>query len=183
MNEQEFAVKLDDMCRELPTSMAPRRDLWPDIQARLEGAAAPDVAIPQVEKVWPFAAGIAATALVALMTILIARSVTDSRPQIVQTPGPAPILVIEPQWIPEVRRTRNAYESDYIAGLERLAPATRVVVEQNLIQIQQSLADIQAALASDPGNLSLHRLLATTYQQELNLITRIGALQPTESEL
>ena len=183
MNEQEFAVKLDEMCREMPLAVEPRRDLWPGIAARLEGDQAPMAAAPRVEKLWPFAAGIAASALLALMTVLIARNVVQSPPPEARNVEPAPILVVMPQWIPEVRRTRNVYQREFLAGLSRLAPDTRALVEHDLAEIQQSMTDIQAALETDPDNVTLHRLLAMTYQQELHLVTTIGALQQTDSEL
>ena len=134
------------------------------------------------------AAGVAATALVAIMALQIMRpgGEAPSEPLSVHTvqPTAAPAETLEVgAWVPELRRASNELKADYEASLENLSPETRAVVEENLAQIHDSLAKIHEALAQDPSNAALHRLLAGTYQQELSLFSSIGALNQAEVEL
>lgn len=186
MNSNDFDIWLDRTASELPKAIEPERDLWPGIALAMDETAAPD--IQQRSRLWPFAAGIAATLV---MTMLLsplkeARVQSDAiRADSVASAAPEQVLLIEAQaaWVPEIRRTRNELDPDFRIGLESLPPETREMVENNLRQIHESLAEIHAALAADPGNLTLHRLLAGTYQQEIELISTIGAMTPSEQGL
>ncbi len=178
MNTQEFEQWLERSARELPQSIDLERDLWPDIEAQIDSANAMLAPAGQ-SRWWPFVAGIAATLVVAL-------AIQPLRPPpATTTVAQAPVVLLEQPapWVPEIRRTRNQLSAGYEAGLDNLPPATRIIVEQNLTQIHESLAKIHDALAEDPGNLALHRLLAGTYQQEIELISKIGALSSPEQEL
>jgi hypothetical protein len=177
MNQQQFDQWLDEAADALPTSIEPERDLWPDISARMMADEAPAA---RPSRMWPFAAGIAAT-LLATMALQTARKAPTATPA--QMAESVVYLEQPPAWVPEIKRTANNLQDDYQAGLNQLPPKTREIVEQNLRQIHESLAEIHEALASDPGNLALHRLLASTYQQEIELISTIGTMTPPESEL
>ena len=61
-------------------------------------------------------------------------------------------------------------------SLPRLSPDTQRIVERNLREIQSALEEIDAALASDPGNESLQRLLLATSQQELRYLNDVRRL-------
>lgn len=178
MNDQEFEQWLDQTAKTLPVSIEPERDLWPDISAAMLARHEPEQA--QRSRLWPFAAGIAAT-LLATFGLQSARQ----GPQVTPAEVAESVIYLEqpPAWVPEIKRTANKLQDDYQAGLDQLPPQTREVVEQNLRQIHESLAEIHAALAADPGNLALHRLLAGTYQQEIDLISTIGTITPPDSEL
>ncbi len=192
MNSNEFDIWLDRAARDLPRAIEPSRDLWPGIALAMDENA--QAAATQGSRVWPFLAGIAATLV---MTVLLSPLKPGSAPSttmaasdapVAQTPAnvtPEPIVLIETQaaWVPEIRRTRNELDPTFRDGLEALPPETRAMVEANLTQIHESLAEIHAALAQDPGNLALHRLLAGTYQREIELISAIGAMTPAEQGL
>ncbi|MFK8017623.1 MAG: hypothetical protein AB8G17_19520 [Gammaproteobacteria bacterium] len=182
MSTEAFDEWLDRSARELPNDVAPPHDLWPQIEARLDQAGQRDDHWSR-SRVWPFVAGIAAT-LMAAVAIEPLRSQAPV-PQSAATVAAETVIVLEQPapWVPEIRRTRNRLSDGYETGLEQLPPKTRQLVEQSLTQIHESLAQIHEALAEDPGNLALHRLLAGTYQQEIDLISKIGAMTPPEQEL
>ncbi len=194
MNEQEFDKWLDERANALPRSIEPPDDLWPGIEARIaqdRGAGSSTAGRPW-SRVWPFAAGMAATALVAIMTLQIIRQAPDAptEPQTAERLDPVDsgrpiqeLVVEEPAWVNNVRLASNDLRADYEASLDNLSPETRAVVEENLAQIHDSLAKIHEALSKDPSNAALHRLLAGTYQQELSLFSSIGALNTAEVEL
>jgi len=50
-----------------------------------------------------------------------------------------------------------------------LPPDTRLQIGHDLDVIRSARADIRRALASDPSNPLLNELLATTWQQEMDL--------------
>jgi hypothetical protein len=187
MNTDDFERWLDSEARKLPRSIDPGRDLWPEIDARIAQPQAPRV-VPATSRVWPFLAGIAATVVVALAVTQLPRSAPPARVAQSAAPvagDPAPVVLVErpATWVPEISRARNRLSDGFTTGLQSLPPETRRVVEENLAQIHESLAQIHQALAADPGNVSLHRMLASTYQQELSLISNIGALTETQTQL
>lgn len=193
MNSNDFDIWLDRNAAELPKTIEPQRDLWPRIALAMDEAAVDTQ--QHGSRLWPFVAGIAATLV---MTMLLS-PLKEGRVSTVDAPGqvaatssegagtasPEQLVLIQPQaaWVPEIRRTRNELDPDFRTGLEALPPDTREMVENNLRQIHESLAEIHEALAQDPGNLTLHRLLAGTYQQEIELISTIGAMTPSEQGL
>jgi len=191
MNEQDFKTWLGERTSELPRSIEPQKDLWPAISAKLDSGAPAERSNDdsRVSRAWPFAAGMAATALVAIMVVQIVREggeagqPTSVAEQTGTEPGPSTVMMVEPQWVPDVRRASSELRPDYEASLENLSPETRAIVEENLAQIHESLAAIHEALSKDPSNAALHRLLAGTYQQELSLFSSIGALNKAEVEL
>lgn len=182
MNTNDFEDWLDREAAALPKRIEPQRDLWPGIEARLDerGVQTPPAA---PSRVWPFVSGIAATLVVALAVTqlrtepappLSAEAVPPVQTVLVERPAP---------WVPEIARTRNQLHPGFQDGLAQLSPETRAIVEDNLAQIHRSLAEIHEALAADPGNLALHRMLASTYQLELNLISSIQSLSEPETQL
>ena len=185
MNSNDFDIWLDRTTRDLPRAIEPANDLWPGIAQRLHDTSTTDAGTSS--RLWPFVAGIAATLLITLLMSPL-REGQLTAPVSTTTafePGQDPVIVLEPTaaWVPEIRRTRNELDPGFRSGLESLPPETREMVEANLRQIHESLAQIHAALAEDPGNLTLHRLLAGTYQQEIELISTIGTMTPSEQGL
>lgn len=183
MTQAQFDAWLDSSAAELPQSIEPQRDLWPAIARQIDAPESPaGQAVPVQHGPWLVA--LAATLMLGVAVAMLLRTPgpglvqPESMPTSVQYQGelPAP-------WQPGITRVRNELQPDYEDGLARLAPKTRALVEDNLRQIHNSLAAIHTALAEDPGNLVLHRMLADTYQQELDLVSRIGSISKPETEL
>jgi hypothetical protein len=74
----------------------------------------------------------------------------------------APQLAARDELMPEFRRR-----------FELLAPATQEAVLKNLAVMQQAADEIDAALAKDPASGLLNELLVGTYQQELELYSKV----------
>ena len=185
MNSNDFNIWLDRTARDLPKAIEPENDLWPGIAQRLHDTSAADAGTSS--RLLPFVAGIAATLLITMLISPLRESQISAPVTAISASAPSqePVIVLESttSWVPEIRRTRNELDSGFRTGLESLPPETREMVEANLRQIHESLAQIHAALAEDPGNLALHRLLAGTYQQEIELISTIGTITPSEQGL
>jgi len=175
----------------LSAEIAPERDLWPDIAARIE-------AEPRARSArgWPvagaLAAAVALVALSSLTTLWI--SGRDAGPEISQVvPPPSgsammPSAAFGPDYElgPKYRRARNELTVDLESRMQALPPATRHTVERNLEQIRIALAEINAALAEDPGNALLQQLLLAAYQDELTVLTEVNRMArslPTRTEI
>jgi hypothetical protein len=147
--------QLDALLARLGRDIAPAQDLWPDIEAQLSRQS-------RQRRPWQLAAGIAAVGLAAAFAWHLWR-----RPVPIVA-GPA--LQDEPYL-----RADAQLEQTYRAQLAQLAPDTRLQVAHDLDVIRNARADIRRALTSDPGSPLLNELMATTWQQEIDLYRDVGA--------
>ena len=87
---------------------------------------------------------------------------------------------------PKFERARQQLSRDLDEQLESLSPETREVVEKNLAQIRQALAEINGSLADDPGNVLLQQLLMAAYQDEMAMLMEVNRMAqslPTRKEI
>jgi hypothetical protein len=68
---------------------------------------------------------------------------------------------------------RAARERDFEAGLVLLAPDTQQRIRASLAIIRQANDDVRTALESDPASPVLLKLLASTWQQEIDLYSNV----------
>jgi hypothetical protein len=151
---------------ELPKDIAPPRDLWPAIAARL-------TATPQRAGLralgWP--AALAAGFLVASVSALLTWG-------LMREPGPAVAAITPVQYGPNSAlgandlATRDQLLVQFRQRLDGLSPQTREAVVKNLAIIQRAADEIDAALAQDPASGLLSELLLGAYKQELQLYSR-----------
>ena len=158
---------------ELPKEIAPARDLWPGIAARLAES-------PRSVRNfrWPMAlaAGLLVAAVSALLTWGLVRETTpvqvaDTRPL---DPAIVPVnygtnSVLRPSEL----AARDELLVQFRRRVDGLSPQTRVIVLRNLAVIQQAANEIDAALAQDPASGLLNQLLLDTYRQELQLYSKV----------
>lgn len=165
---------IDDRARQMAEEIHPERDLWPEIAARLQPPARPATAPSQ----WPLAlaAGIAVVALTAAVTWQLAvRSIQppvaieDALTSLAEVSSDADLLpgtgLVE---------TRAQLVAVLQANWSRLPVESQHAVAQNLVEIRRSLDAIAVALAQDPDNVSLQKLLHTTYEQELEMLVTLN---------
>ncbi len=179
----------------LPTDIRPQRDLWPDIEARL---GTPAEARP--ERRWRLAGAIAAAVGLVTVSSLVTLWVTDRSEPVAVSRIQGPVAMTRPARSipgdarfgpdyllgPKYERARQALSEDLDSQLEALSPETRDVVEKNLEQIRQALAEINGALADDPGNVLLQQLLMAAYQDELTVLMEVNRMArslPTRKEI
>jgi hypothetical protein len=151
--------QLDALLARLERNVAPARDLWPDIQARAFGQKL------QWRRPWQLAAGIAAFTLAAGFAWHLWYRPTS----IVSDPALQDVSYL---------RAEAQLDQSYRAQLERLPPDTRLQVARDLDVIRNARADIRRALASDPSSPLLNDLMATTWQQEIDLYRDVDADSP-----
>jgi len=168
----ELARELDAMrrllaaARDLAPAREPARDLWPGIAARLgeDGGAR------------PAASGTRALLAAAAVTVVLAgsfaiaslgRRVAGTSPVAVPAasgPRAAPVPS-EEEWAAASQELLRAVEG----GLD---PATEEIVRRNLEIIDEAVRDIRAAIAEDPSNAGLEKLLTSEYRRRSALLRR-----------
>ena len=193
MNESNKTGRdpLDEALASLPESIAPQRDLWPQIRAEIEQT---PIATPKsvVQSNW---FRLAAAVLLVLATSFVTYYVTrqSMQQQVAQfTPeaAPAPQLTGQPASFTFGRERLGAGYMNARAELdkrfkERLAalpPADRAKVEKNLADLRHAADEISATLAQHPSDPLLQDLLMSTYQSELQLLANVSEL-PTAGSM
>ncbi len=77
---------------------------------------------------------------------------------------------------PDYQDARRSLIGKMDDELNRLSPEERAVVESNMQIIRQAIDDINGALASEPDNALLQRLLLNAYREELDLMKRVDSI-------
>lgn len=174
---------LRDRAAELPRSIAPERDLWPQIAARLDASSAIDeetvVLFRRPERArrraasWTYVVTAAAVVLLMLgAPVLLNRGQQPVTPQ-----ANPPAVASVPEGDEELKRVAAQYVAarDQLAALlaQRrgdIAPETLAVVEENLTVISTAVSQIQTALAAQPDSPKLERMLYAAYRSEVDLL-------------
>lgn len=141
--------------RALRREVAPTRDLWPGIAARL---AAPPAAATRHGRRWRLPLATAAGLLLAVGTVVwFART---------GAPIPTPSLV---------QREAEGLTRQYRGALRELAAApVPAELRPTLVALDRDAASIRAALARDPDSLLLLEQLRRTYAHRLALAQRLA---------
>ena len=167
---------LDAALDALPRSIEPGRDLWPDIEARLESR---EVRAGR-RWLWPAAAAVLLVAASSLITAtllrddepLVARRAPEDRPVGYAAASFGPGQALGPAY--EVARQDLARALS--ARIDRLPPEARRQVEKNLAEIRRASTEINAALELSPGDPLLEELLLNAYQDELAVLASVNQL-------
>jgi hypothetical protein len=176
--------------RDLPLDIAPPRDLWQGIEARLAGhsgrrsgtgggvesarrrgragrmrvfAAAAMVAALAVG-IWIGRAVLPVPGRLSTGIGLNAANVSPSEPGTWHT-----AYVMDSKYT----RQRAQLVKDLEARLAALPPQSRAKVAASLKAINDSKRDLEAELGKDPGNALLQELLVNTYQDEMRVLTAV----------
>ena len=177
---------------ELAQDIAPKRDLWPQIEAQLAAPGSrPSLAVPgsrarrPVPVQLPWLAAAAAVGCVAL-GVWIGRSALPgaAQPQVAAvTPSgggavPAwndPGNALDAAYVndPRYARQRAALLRSLQARLSAMPQPSRDKVTASLAAIEKAKQDLEQALGKDPGNALLQELLVNTYQDEMRALTDV----------
>ncbi|HET7321663.1 MAG TPA: anti-sigma factor [Longimicrobiaceae bacterium] len=183
--EVESAAVLRARARSLPREMAPPRDLWAGIEARLRESERTEP-VRQVKVIelagrrgaprqwgWLAAAAVVLVMLSSGATALMLRNagqpavaVRSVVPAAKPPVGLAAFSASEAQYRSTVEELRSEFE----ARRGRLSPETVATIEKNLQIIDQAIAESRAALAKDPNNADLPLMLSGVYQTKVELL-------------
>lgn len=163
--------------RETPARRASLDELWPTIRARIEQSkiialdapAEPRRAAPRRHAPW--VVGLVAAALVAAFGIRQARRVTIEPSPTAAAPERGVAITV----VDSVR----TYEQEARILLNRLElrrsmlrPEAAASIDRDLRVIDAAIDELKLAIANDPTNAALRRLLASSYRQKIDLLTR-----------
>jgi hypothetical protein len=167
--------------REAPVAIDMQQDdLWPAIRSRIDrskvvplGASHAPHARASRRRPW---LAIAVTAVAAALLIAALTEMQRWRPNAVAA---APVAVdvdfasaadSSRMYENQSRRLLNELEMQRAM----LPPSARAALDTDLAVIDRSIAELKDAIARDPRNVSLQRLLAASYRQKVELLERVN---------
>jgi hypothetical protein len=171
-------IDLRNGVEDLPRSIEPPRDLWPEIEVQI---AAAKVARGQFGRRALMAAAAAVVLVSSVVTAyLVGRQQVASTVVVAPAPRQVTSEVLAASFaeigVHDYDATRNQLLDVLDGRRNELSPATMEVVSANLRLIDEAMSEIADALGKDPGNELLMRRLVSTYRQQVNLLERAAVL-------
>jgi hypothetical protein len=167
--------------RELAGDVAPPRDLWPEINARLAkesgmpfdaGGADARRGIAR-KQILALAAAVSAVAIGLGLALNFSGIGGGNVPHSARTTDLTRVLQVANVTDPRYLKERAALISSLDQRLKTLPPETQTQVAKSLATIRESMSDIQAALGREPGNALLQELLVNNYQDEMRVLAAV----------
>jgi hypothetical protein len=172
--------------RDLSPSIEPPRDLWPQIEARLqaERAGVPAPAAPPPARLralpvrWLAAAAMVASVAIGVWIgrdlLTIPGSGSASAPvAAAQHTGAAGAVDVAYVTDPRYQRERAELVQSLQGRLDAMPAPARAKVAASLATIQKAKEDLEHELGRDPSNALLQELLINTYQDEMRALTDV----------
>lgn len=152
----------------LPKNILPQRDLWPEIQSRIEGRVA---GIHEAKRRWTSAPvlgqaiGFAAMVAVVAGLMFLGRSEGPMSPN---PPGKSPVQTSAAEQ--EFLDAKAALLVELEASRDSLSAETIATVEESLTIMEEAVHDVHLALADEPDNPQLERMLMATYKSQVDML-------------
>jgi hypothetical protein len=166
-----------DEAKGLPESIAPRRDLWPTIEAQLPARRAPVVREPWISRFlqpkWGVGAALAAAAV--LLIILLSPTREPGKPGIAEPPEAPPALPAYVSFLTQALEYECMGAGKQllasIGGSEsRFGVEAAAAIERSVQPIDIAIAETRSALEENPGDPELLQMLTSRYQRKLSLL-------------
>ena len=175
--------------RDLPQSVPPPRDLWPEIEARLakdRAEAGSSRSLRPSRGQWlALAAALGSLAVGVWLGRNMAPNATAPVAGTVPAVATGEPAVLKAAFVSDPRylQQRESLIRAVDAQLKQLPPKTQEKVGASLATIRKSMQDIQAALGRDPTNVLLQELLVNTYQDEMRVLTAVHEASDAGKEI
>ena len=176
---------------DLPDEATPPRDLWPDIRSRMdagvesedEGVVPLRVGQPSGERRFSFSMGQLLAASIALAFIsggtvwmvLNGSGGRDAGTLATEVARPTNVVPAMLAATTEYEQAIASLESVLDQGKSLLDPETLATIEESLRIIDQAINEARRALAEDPNNDLLNRLLIQNQQSKLRVLRHASA--------
>jgi hypothetical protein len=179
-SERQRVAKLVELARATSGPEMPPEDLWPAIRDRVESAKV--VALPASAGVPPVRAtgarrsvvwvGAAVAAAAAIFLLGRASGRFSGEPVVEFAEGPT---------VTTVPDSAGAYEQQARILFNRLSlerslvrPEALRLIDRDLHTVDAAIAELHAAVARDPNNPVLRRLLVSSYREKVDILKRVG---------
>ncbi|HEX4953462.1 MAG TPA: hypothetical protein VF017_08725 [Thermoanaerobaculia bacterium] len=160
----------------LPAALEPQRDLWPEIEARLESRVGHGAGSRALGR-WPLA--LAASVLLAVGLFALLRPGDPGRPG--EETGPltsTPVAATPASNVPSAYLETDAALTAILLELrerlearpDALPVETRRKVFDNLATIERAITEIETALGQEPGNAELARTYVRYRLRQIDLL-------------
>lgn len=159
---------------ELPPSVAPARDLWPGVAARLGEQPARTRTAAGTRRSWtPGRWALQAAAAIVFMVLgaALGRVVPGAAPP-EAAPAPAAasgFAAVEAEYL----RAKDALWLVAASRQEEISPVTLEIVRRNLVVIDEAIWGLRRTLEADPGNRELEKLILAQHRRGLDLLRRL----------
>lgn len=195
--ESRRDAESDELSRrlaELPASLEPARDLWPEVAARLEPRdrkVVPLTAWRRVRRIasqaasrpmWGQALAAGVGLVVGALLTYLALSGADAGPGVEGDPSTGTgdgRLVASAQAIDEAEvqflRAKEELWLAVFARRDELSPEAWEMVQQNLRILDGAVEDLRSALGEDPENPELHQRILANQRRSLDLLQEVAA--------
>jgi len=179
-DDKNFDDELMAAATDLNTEVSPGRDLWPGIEQAISQPAKPARTV--WNSVWAQAAAV--LLLVGGSSGVTYLAITKDA-NVLSPIAAGPALVFESvsgsfgsmyNLGPDYQDARRSLAAKLDQELDRLTPEERDNVQKNIDIIRAAIDDINLALAEEPDNALLQKLLISTYREELDLMIRVDGI-------
>ena len=146
----------------LPASIAPERDLRPQIWQQVDRRTLWHWRYPLA------AAAVALIAITSVLTLELSRNRDDADLPTAQATAPTyvDLVSLEREYRSEVEELERLLEDNR----SQLAPETVQILEDNLRIIDAAIQEARSAIARDPNSSTLGELLRSAYQRKVELL-------------
>lgn len=194
-SEHDKLVALLASVRDLPSSVLPTDDLWPELRRSLNsrkdvvlptshvGQAVPRRSAVRESMSWRLRAmlAVAAVVLMAISSFATAFVLRNRTIQLGNIPQPAPdatsvLPASFAQTEAEYQRTIDELKLAVETQRGQLNPETIRTVDRTLAVVDSAIAEARGALLADPNNRMLIDLLSSSYERKLELLRRASEL-------
>jgi len=159
---------------ELPRSIEPPRDLWPEIEARLGERRVP-AAVAWRRFAYQAVAAIFFMALGAVLALALrpaeSSEVRSGDVRAASFAGASDFATVEAEYL----RAKDQLWLLALSRRDELSPVAMRVVERNLRIIEAAIRDLRGALADDPENSQIEGMLLAKHRQGIEILQRLTA--------
>lgn len=172
-------AELERLKAELPRSIEPARDLWPQVAERISRGkvVAGEFGSAPARRAWtrPAALAAAAVTLVVLSSAVTVEVIRQRDLDLAGRNAPHVLVAdfagVESEYVSAANEILGAVRD----GEVELAPATVAVLEKNLQVIDDAIRESREALRRDPANAALREMVLSSHRQKLDLLRRATA--------
>lgn len=180
--DEEMLAELQRRTKDLPREIAPPAGAWDKIAVEIRAASPPRVRAA----FWQRPAFLIAAALLLVAATSVTTALVVGR-RASQASPVAAVAPVSPAGASATLAEFTARENDYIATVNALSatleskevglsPETIAKLKESIGIIDNAILEARRALAQDPSNKALIDMLATSYDQKVDLLKRTAEM-------